>query len=85
MSMYSAIQTGLARIPLVFQLLEYLGEEMRVRVELQHFGTHPVDNAQRGLPENVLVGLAHERLEWVRDLVAHVGVGQVEASLKRAL
>ena len=58
---------------------------MRVRVQLQHFGAQPVDDPERRLPEHVLVGVDHEGLERVGDLVAHVGVGEVEASLKGAL
>lgn len=81
----SAIKVCLAGFSLVFEVLEDLSEKVRVRIQLQHFGTHPVDDPERGLPENVLVRVVHERLEWVGDLVAHVGVGEVEASLKGAL
>ncbi|KAG7241737.1 hypothetical protein INR49_025202 [Caranx melampygus] len=59
------------------KILEDLGEKVRVCIELQHFGTHPVDDPERGLPENVLVRIVHEGLEGVGDLVAHVGVGEV--------
>ena len=81
----SAVQVGLAAVSLVFQVLEDLREKVRVRVQLQHFGAQPVDDPERRLPEHVLVGVDHERLERVGDLVAHVGVGEVEASLKGAL
>jgi len=58
---------------------------VRVCIELKHFGTEPVDDPERHLPENVLVRLGHERLERVGDLVAHVGVGEVEARVEGSL
>lgn len=81
----SAVQVGLAGVALVLQVLEDLGEKVRVCVQLQHFSTQAVNDAQRGLPEHVLVGVDDEGFERVRDLVAHVGVGEVEAGLEGAL
>lgn len=73
------------RASFVLEVLENLGEEVRVGVDLQHFGTHFVNDAQRALPEHLLVGLDQKWLERVRDLVAHVGVGQVQAGEERGL
>lgn len=81
----SAVQVRLAAVALVFEVLKNLGEKVWVCIQLKHFGTHPVDDPERCLPENVLVRLVHERLERIGDLVAHVRVGEVEASLKGAL
>lgn len=58
---------------------------MRVGVDLQHFGTHFINDPQGALPEHLLVGLHQEGLERVRDLVAHVRVSQVQAGEKGGL
>ncbi len=52
---------------------------MWVRVKLEHFATHAVDDRQTAIPESILIRLHQEGLERVRNLVSHVGVGQVEA------
>ncbi len=75
----------IARATLVLEVLEDLGEEMRVGVDLQHFGTHFVNDPQRALPEHLLVGLHQEGLQRVRDLVAHVRISQVQAGEKGGL
>lgn len=74
-----------ARAALVFEVLENLGEEVRIGVDLQHFGTHFVNDPQGALPKHLLVGLHQEGLERVRDLVAHVRVSQVQAGEKGGL
>ena len=66
-------------LALVLEVLEDLREEVGVGVEPQHLRAEPLDEAQTALPEALLVGLHEEGLERVGDLVAHVGVGEVEA------
>lgn len=66
-------------LALVLEVLKDLREEVGVGVESQHLRAEPLDEAQAALPEALLVGLHEERLERVGDLVAHVGVGEVEA------
>lgn len=61
------------------QLGEDLGEEAGLGVDAQHAARQPVDDVQAAVPELVLGVLDEERLEGVGDLVAHVGVREVEA------
>lgn len=53
---------------------------MRVRVKLEHFATHAVDDRQTAIPKGILIRFHQEGFERVGNLVSHVGVGQVEAS-----
>lgn len=64
----------------VFQVSENLREVVRVRVKLEHFATHAVDDRQTAIPKGILICLHQEGFERVGNLVSHVGVGQVEAS-----
>ena len=61
------------------QFSKYLSEKVRVCVDAQHLGAGGVDDGEAAVPEGLLTRLNQEGLERVRDLVAHVGVGQVEA------
>lgn len=72
-------------LALVLQVGEHLSEVVRVRVDLQHLGAHQVDNGQAAVPEGLLGALNQERLERVRDFIAHVGVRQVEAGEQHGL
>lgn len=58
---------------------------MRIRVNLQHFRTHGVDDTETAVPESLFTALHEKRFERVRDLVAHVRVGQVEAGQEGSL
>jgi len=68
------------------QLPEGGSEEVRLRVDLQHFARHPGHHHAAPLPERVpVVGLHQEGPERVGDLVAHVRVGDVQAGENVAL
>lgn len=58
---------------------EDFGEEGRLCVDPEHAPAEGVDYEEAAVPEAVLGLLDEEGLEGVGDLVAHVGVGQVEA------
>ncbi|TNN36164.1 hypothetical protein EYF80_053668 [Liparis tanakae] len=64
---------------------EHLSEVVRVGVDLEHLRAHQVDDGQAAVPEGLLGALHQEGLERVGDLVAHVGVGQVEAGEQHGL
>lgn len=60
------------------ELGEDLGEEARLGVDPQHVRRQPVDDDEAPVPELLLGVLDEERLQGVRNLVAHVGVGEVQ-------
>lgn len=70
----------LPRSSLFLQVLKHLGEEVWVSIDPQHVSTQPLNQLQRSLPECITAGLHKERFEGVGDLIAQVGVAQVEAS-----
>ena len=58
-----------------------LREEGRVRIDPKHFLTVLLNNSQRSHPKSVAILLAcEEGFERIADLVAHVGVREVQAS-----
>lgn len=63
---------------LVLQVLKDLSEEVRVNVDSQHVATQPLDQLQSSFPECITTGLYQERFEGVGDLIAQVGVAQVQ-------
>ncbi|CAL8407170.1 unnamed protein product [Arctogadus glacialis] len=63
-----------------FKALEPLCEDEPVCVDAQHVCAQAGDQGQAALPEGVPAGLHQEGLDGVGDLVAQVGVGQVEAA-----
>lgn len=83
---YSPVFVGAGGVlcgpPLAFilEVLEDLREEVRVRVDLQHLGAQALDDGQAAVPKALLVTLNQKGLKRVGDFIAHIGVGQVEAS-----
>lgn len=61
------------------QLGEDLGEVAGLGVDAQHLRGQLVDDVQAAVPEALLGVFDEERLQRVGDLVAHVGVREVEA------
>lgn len=80
LSIQANTQLAYCYFSFIFQVGENLCEVVRVRIKLEHFATHTVDDVQAAVPEDVLVHLHQEGLERVGNLISHVGVGQVEAS-----
>lgn len=62
-----------------FQLGEHLSEESWFGVDPEHVEAEAVDDEEAAVPELVFGVFDEEGLEGVGDLVAHVGVGEVEA------
>lgn len=63
----------------IFELGKYLGKKGWFGVEFEHFAAQFVDNQQSSVPEVfMIVALAQKWLQRIGDLVAHVGVGQIQ-------
>lgn len=68
-----------------FQFGEEICEERGVGIDPQHIAAFRVDHAQAALPEPVPVFLHKEGLQGIADLVAHVGIGEIEAGKNDSL
>lgn len=64
--------------PARFQLREHFSEETRLRVNSQHVEGQAVDDEEAPVPELIFGVFDEEGFERVGDLVAHVGVGEIE-------
>lgn len=61
------------------QFGEDFGEVARFGVYPEHVGGQTVDNVDAAVPEALFGILNEERLQRIRDLVAHVRIGEIEA------
>lgn len=64
---------------LILQVSKDLSEIVWISVDLQHFGTHEVDDGEATIPKCLFTALHQEGLERVGDLIAHIGIGEIEA------
>lgn len=65
--------------PTRFQLRKHFRKKTWLRIDSQHVEGQAVDDEEASIPELVFGVFDEEGFERVGDLVAHVGVGEVEA------
>lgn len=64
---------------LILQVSKDLSEIVWVSIDLQHFGTHEVDDGEATIPKCLFTALYQKGFEWVGDLIAHIGIREIEA------